>query len=639
MTGSPVLFRHTIITGVSASGASGPGATYRGAIVALDDRTGQILWRTYSLPDNGGVAGGYAGATMFSSPVVDARLGLVYGTFGNPYTEPADVAACNAAAPNGFDEACEQPGAYFKSIVAFDLHTGAVRWSYRVLGHAPWERACGSPPLGVTWCPAESDAEQWDLGGASPNVIRLGRGFDARDAVGVGEKGGIYVLLDARTGAFIWNTVVGAGGDQGGFEWGTAYDGTRIYASITNQHHLPYNLTERGVVTDQTVTGGAWSALDPASGEILWQTADPQTETLPDLGTVGVWDLAPVTSANGVVYTASMAQTGNEMYALDARDRRDPLGVPGGQLGQRRAGRLPRERVLGQRLLEGGRRVGQQPAVRVQHRRASAALIAPSRTVSSSCQARRLRQWRGAPVERLGDPQRRAAVVVGRHEVHAELAPHGLRVLPHQGVHDRGVDPLEVLVQLVLIELGPPVRHDQHRQDHRRQREPGLQERAAAAVRHQRPMERDVELGEPLVRDAAGGLDLGVREADLLGARATLDAAGGRDQLELEAHQEQVEELLLTEPAHHRASAAGGLDEPLGMELLEGVADGPAAHAELLRERRLDQRGPRDEASGDDVLAQRVDHPARVDAARELPVDGRVVPARQIAFHSSPRSC
>jgi polyvinyl alcohol dehydrogenase (cytochrome) len=319
MTGSPVLVGDTIITGVSANGASGPGATFRGAIVAVDAQTGSILWRTYSLPDNGGAAGGYAGATMFSSPVVDRSLGLVYGTFGQPYTEPASVTACNAAATNGFDESCEQPGAYFKSIVAFDLRTGEVRWSYRVLGHDPWERACGSPPAGVTWCPAESDGEKWDVGGSSPNVFTLGSGWHARDVVGFGEKSGVYVLLDAKTGAFVWNTVVGTGGDQGGFEWGTAYDGTRIYGSITNQHHLPYNLTENGVVTDQTVTGGSWAALDPATGKIIWQTADPQTETLPDpVGTVGVWDLAPVTSANGVLYAASMAKTGSEMYALDA---------------------------------------------------------------------------------------------------------------------------------------------------------------------------------------------------------------------------------------------------------------------------------------------------------------------------------
>src|SRR5581483_2168476 len=105
----------------------------------------------------------------------------------------------------------------------------------------------------------------------------------------------------------------------GGFEWGTAYDGRRIYGSRTNQHHIPYALTEDGNLTSTVVTGGSWMALDPGTGKILWQTADPQTETLPaPVGTVGVWDLGPVTAANGVVFASSMAQSGHQMFALDA---------------------------------------------------------------------------------------------------------------------------------------------------------------------------------------------------------------------------------------------------------------------------------------------------------------------------------
>jgi polyvinyl alcohol dehydrogenase (cytochrome) len=320
MTGSPVLAGDTIFTGVSASGASGPGATFRGSIVALNAQTGGILWQHYSLPDNGGVAGGYAGATMFSPPAVNVPAGLVYGTFGQPYTEPASVAACHAAAANGFSEACEQPGSYLKSIVAFDVKTGQPQWSYRVRGHAPWQRACGSQPVSVTWCAQESDDEKWDMGGSGANVMRLRMDGHWRDVVGVGEKSGVYVLLDANTGEFIWNTLIGPGGDQGGMEWGTAFDGERIYASITNQHHIPYRLTQDGVLSNITATGGSWAALDPITGNILWQTADPQVETLAGLGTVGVWDLAPITVANGIVYASSMAKMGNQdqMFALDA---------------------------------------------------------------------------------------------------------------------------------------------------------------------------------------------------------------------------------------------------------------------------------------------------------------------------------
>jgi polyvinyl alcohol dehydrogenase (cytochrome) len=321
MTGSPVLAGDTIYVGTSQSGVS----TYPGALVALDAQTGRILWRRYSLPNPNGLPGGYWGAVMFGPPAVDLQDGLVFASFKVAAGEPPAVKACNAADPNGFNESCEQPGSYLSSIVAFDLKTGTPVWSYRVVGDAPWQRACGSQPPTVTWCALESDnplhgGDKWDLGGSGPNVFQIGHGRDKRTVVGVGEKSGVYVVLDAKTGDFIWNTLIGPGGDMGGLEWGTAYDGDRIYASITNQHHIPYELTEHGVISNTTVTGGSWAALDPITGTILWQTADPQVETLPGLGVVGVWDLAPVTVAKGVVYASSMAKlaTQNQMFALDA---------------------------------------------------------------------------------------------------------------------------------------------------------------------------------------------------------------------------------------------------------------------------------------------------------------------------------
>jgi polyvinyl alcohol dehydrogenase (cytochrome) len=305
ITGSPVLAGNRIYVGVSSrEGGPGPTRIFQGDFVALDAHTGRIIWQTYGLPDNGGVPGLWAGAAIIAPPAVDRKAGLVYGTYGNLYNSPPSVAACNAASPNGFSESCILPGAYFKSLVAFDIRTGEPRWSYRVQGHDPWVRACGAQPASVTWCPAESDGEKWDLGGSGPNVFQTGKGKHARDVVGLGEKSGVYILLDAETGEFLWNTLVGPGGDQGGMEWGTAYDGDRIYVAITNHHHIPYRLTPSGV----TATGGSWAALDPDTGAILWQTGDPQ----------GAWDLAPLTVANGVVYASSVAKTGNQMYALDA---------------------------------------------------------------------------------------------------------------------------------------------------------------------------------------------------------------------------------------------------------------------------------------------------------------------------------
>lgn len=71
----------------------------------------------------------------------------------------------------------------------------------------------------------------------------------------------------------------------------------------------PYTLGGSGPYAGQTVTGGSWAALDPATGRILWQTPDPH----------GAFDTSFVSTANGVVYAGSLASAGTNMYALDAR--------------------------------------------------------------------------------------------------------------------------------------------------------------------------------------------------------------------------------------------------------------------------------------------------------------------------------
>jgi polyvinyl alcohol dehydrogenase (cytochrome) len=256
-TGSPIVVGDRVYMGFSSREAAYdrergiPCCTFRGSLVALDAQTGRVVWRTYGIPENGRVAGGFAGATIITPPAVDVSSGLVYDTFGNLYTQPANVAACHAASVYGFDERCLPSGAYFKSLVAFDMHTGTPRWSYRVQGHDAWERACGRLQLSVTWCPPESDVVSWDFGGSAPNVFQTRINGRQRTVVGVGEKSGVYVLFEADSGRFLWNTLVGPGSDQGGMEWGTATDGERIYVAIGNQNHVPYRL-----VSGESASGG-----------------------------------------------------------------------------------------------------------------------------------------------------------------------------------------------------------------------------------------------------------------------------------------------------------------------------------------------------------------------------------------------
>ncbi len=89
--------------------------------------------------------------------------------------------------------------------------------------------------------------------------------------------------------------------------WGSATDGQQIYVAISNYGFEQYTLEPSG----ETIKGGSWSALDAATGKIIWQTADPAGER----------DMSPMTVANGVVYAGSMASGAeqNNMYALDAK--------------------------------------------------------------------------------------------------------------------------------------------------------------------------------------------------------------------------------------------------------------------------------------------------------------------------------
>ena len=124
----------------------------------------------------------------------------------------------------------------------------------------------------------------------------------SRQLVGAGAKSGIYWALDAATGQVVWSTEAGPGSTLGGIEWGTATDGKRIYVAEANfdREAYPGNAS--------LPHWGSFAALDPATGQILWQTSDPS----------GGNDLGAVSVSNGVVYGGSMS---GHMYAHGRRHR------------------------------------------------------------------------------------------------------------------------------------------------------------------------------------------------------------------------------------------------------------------------------------------------------------------------------
>lgn len=209
------------------------GYTFGGSVVALDLATGDERWRFHTIPvkprrigtkEGGRPVYGPAGAAVWATPTIDPRRRLIYVATGNGYTGP------------------EEHLQLAEAVIALDLDTGRMRWSYQAMPGAKDlytnERLAG-------------DDEGPDLDfGQSP--ILLGGPTNDR-FLACGQKSGWLYLLNPATGRKIWETKVGAGGGLGGLEFGSATDGTRIFAAIANGE-------------------GNVAAVDVTTGKILWQT-------------------------------------------------------------------------------------------------------------------------------------------------------------------------------------------------------------------------------------------------------------------------------------------------------------------------------------------------------------------------------
>jgi polyvinyl alcohol dehydrogenase (cytochrome) len=248
VTGSPLYYRGVVYVGVSSNEVfTSSSPTYeccraRGSMVALDAATGKIRWKYYTVPEpkpagrNSFGAQRYepSGVSVWNTPAIDPASGrLHFGTSQN-YTGETDHA---------------------DAMIALDSASGTERWHHQLTQKDKWTAQCLFPVPGGN-CP--DPGPDFDFG-SSANLFKVGK----RRLVGQGQKSGVYHVLDARTGQIVWQTILnrasgkGGAGGQEGIQWGTAYDGERIYAS-TNQ-----------------ANPGTLFALDPASGRALWRAPNP----------------------------------------------------------------------------------------------------------------------------------------------------------------------------------------------------------------------------------------------------------------------------------------------------------------------------------------------------------------------------
>ena len=268
----------------SAADPTYPCCKFRGALVALDAKTGHENWKTFTTPEpkptkvgtNGTQYFGPSGATIWASPTIDVKRNLIYVTTGNGYSDP-EIKTADA-------------------IIAMDLDSGEIRWSQQAVSDMfNWD--CGlqlhlagpSGPGGGN-CPDHPGVDV-DFG-SSVVLVNLANG---RDVLVAGQKSGMVHGFDPdANGKILWQTRIGKGGTLGGILWGiAAHDGMVFVPLSDNDREHPE-------------AGGGLFTLDAANGKIVWHTPPPPLSCPAEHRHCTVAQMAPSSAIPGVVFSGGM---------------------------------------------------------------------------------------------------------------------------------------------------------------------------------------------------------------------------------------------------------------------------------------------------------------------------------------------
>lgn len=310
--GSAVIYNGIVYIGVTSveEGLAEKSSTYvpsfRGSLVALNETTGQVLWKFYTCPP------GYTGATIWNSqPVVFAAANSMIFATGNNYSIPTAVANCVRNSGNTpalqarFGTKCLDPGDMVDAVVALDLTTGALKWSRLLQGPDTFTGACVA---GYASCPNPVGTD-FDFSSA-PNLVDVPGfvgvaddrgGVSASYLLGAGEKSGMYWGINPYNGGLFWGTFIG----HGEIHWGTAVNtNTNTDALIAlNNYEGETNLLAGVNGVAQYWNASAWGDVNLKTGKMIWQV--PAFGT--DLTNPAVGSYAPgaISYSNGVAFAGS----------------------------------------------------------------------------------------------------------------------------------------------------------------------------------------------------------------------------------------------------------------------------------------------------------------------------------------------
>jgi alcohol dehydrogenase (cytochrome c) len=137
ITSAPLYYDGMVITGFAGSEFAA-----RGRVRAFSAKDGSPLWTFYTVPGPGeyghdtwpqdGNAWEHGGATVWQTPAIDPRHGLIYFSTGNPGPD------FNGSVRKG-------DNLFSVSIVALEAKTGKYRWHFQQVHHDLWDYDSPSP--------------------------------------------------------------------------------------------------------------------------------------------------------------------------------------------------------------------------------------------------------------------------------------------------------------------------------------------------------------------------------------------------------------------------------------------------------------------------------------------------------------
>lgn len=261
-----------------------PCCTHSGAVVALDVRTGAILWRTPTIDEPPKETGrtsigtptlGPSGASIWNTPTLDVERGLLFVGTGNNHSRPATSRS--------------------DSILALEVATGRIAWTYQAQAEDAWNAACS---FGTRSSCPDPEGPDTDFGGTTM-LVEVG----GRDLLFAGQKAGILHALDPATGRLVWKKTIVRGGPQGGIRYGMASrDGVLFVPAMVEGD-------EQGEGREALP---GLQALAPRDGAVVWQASGASlcAERKPCVGIVG----SPPVATEEVVFAAGVDGV---VYALD----------------------------------------------------------------------------------------------------------------------------------------------------------------------------------------------------------------------------------------------------------------------------------------------------------------------------------